>query len=59
MSKISLKEQLKKIDAIKDEDIDYSDIPELDLSAMKQVDFEIPNKKRRYTRLMKSTSHKS
>lgn len=51
MSKISLKEQLKKIDAIKDEDIDYSDIPELDLSAMKQVDFEIPNKKRLTIRL--------
>jgi len=51
VSKISLKEQLKKIDAIKDEDIDYSDIPELDLSAMKQVDFEIPNKKRLTIRL--------
>ena len=51
MSKISLEKQLKRIDAIRDEDIDYSDIPELDLTTMKQVNFEVPNKTRLTIRL--------
>jgi len=42
---------LKRIDAIRDEDIDYSDIPELDLTTMKQVNFEVPNKTRLTIRL--------
>jgi len=51
VSKISLEKQLKRIDAIRDEDIDYSDIPELDLTTMKQVNFEVPNKTRLTIRL--------
>jgi len=45
VKKDSLKSDLAKIDAMKDEDIDYSDIPELDLSTMKQIDLKIQSKK--------------
>ena len=51
MKKLSLTEQLKKLDEMKDEDIDFSEIPELDLDSMREVDFEIPTKTRITIRL--------
>lgn len=43
------KKRLAEIDAIKDEDIDYSDIPELDESFWTKAKLEMPEKKERIT----------
>ena len=43
------KKRLAEIDAIKDEDIDYSDIPELDESFWTKATLQMPEKKERIT----------
>ena len=45
----SIKKKPKKIDEIKDEDIDYSDIPELDEEFWENAVIEYPKKKRPVT----------
>jgi len=45
----SMKQREKKIDEIKDEDIDYSDIPELDDEFWKNAVVEYPKKKKPVT----------
>ena len=46
------KKRLKEIEAIKDEDIDYSDIPELDQSFWQRAQLQMPRpKKGVYVRL--------
>ena len=46
------KKRLKEIEAIKDEDIDYSDIPELDESFWQRAQLQMPQpKKGVYVRL--------
>ena len=47
ISKKLLKETLKRIDAIKEEDIDYSDIPPLDDSFFERTPVELPIFKRK------------
>lgn len=44
--KKSIKSNLKRLDATKDKDIDYSDIPEFDESFLRNVDMKVsPGKK--------------
>jgi len=45
VSKMSLKDQLEKLDAMSDSDIDYSDIPANAFETLKRVDLELPKKK--------------
>lgn len=47
INKKLLKETLKRIDAIKEEDIDYSDIPALDESFFANVSIQLPLSKRK------------
>ena len=46
---ISRKERMKRIEEIKDKDIDYSDIPELDEEFWKNAVIEYPKKKKPVT----------
>ena len=46
---LSKEQRLKKINGIKDEDIDYSDIPELDENFWENAVIEYPKKKRPIT----------
>lgn len=44
--KKSIKSDLKRLDAMKDKDIDYSDIPEFDEAFLRNVDMKVsPGKK--------------
>ncbi|MCP5006733.1 MAG: BrnA antitoxin family protein [Planctomycetes bacterium] len=43
------KKRLAEIAAIKDKDIDYSDIPELDKSFWARAELQVPEKKERIT----------
>ena len=46
MSKKSIKSDLKRLDAMSDKDIDYSDIPEFDETFLRSVEMKItPEKK--------------
>ena len=46
MSKKSIKSDLKRLDAMQDKDIDYSDIPEFDEAFLRSVEMKItPEKK--------------
>ena len=46
MSKKSIKSDLKRLDAMRDEDIDYSEIPEVDEDFLRNVEVEVsPGKK--------------
>ncbi|MEE9336365.1 MAG: hypothetical protein V3U65_19930 [Granulosicoccaceae bacterium] len=46
MNKKSIHSNLKKIDAVKDEDIDYSDVPEFDDAFLDSVEMKFsPGKK--------------
>lgn len=47
--KKSIMSDLKKLDAIKDEDIDYSDIPPLDESFFEKNTIELPKSKESIT----------
>lgn len=49
VSKKSIKSDLKRLDAMKNEDIDYSDIPELDESFFKRAIVKIPPPKKQLT----------
>lgn len=49
MSKESTKSDLARLDAIRDEDIDYSDIPELDESFFEKATVQWPSRKRQLT----------
>ena len=49
MSKESTKSDLARLDAIRDEDIDYSDIPELDESFFEKATVHWPSHKRQLT----------
>ena len=49
MSKKSIKSDLKRIDAQSDQDIDYSDIPELDENFFKKARVVIPPGKKQLT----------
>ena len=49
MKKKSIKSDLKKLDAIQDKDIDYSDIPELDDSFFDKTTIAIPPSKEQLT----------
>ena len=49
MSKKSIKSDLKRIDAMGDEDIDYSDIPELDDDFFKNAEVVMPPGKKPVT----------
>jgi uncharacterized protein (DUF4415 family) len=49
VSKKSIKSDLKRLDAMRDEDIDYSDIPELDDSFFKRATVNIPSHKTQLT----------
>ena len=49
MSKKSIKSDLKRIDAQGDQDIDYSDIPELDEDFFKKARVVVPPGKRQLT----------
>jgi len=49
MSKKSIKSDLKRIDAMSDEDIDYSDIPELDDSFFEKARVVVPPGKKQLT----------
>ena len=49
MSKKSIKSDLKKLDAMKDRDIDYSDIPELDESFFEKETVQWPPSKKQLT----------
>jgi len=44
VNKNSLKKQLKKLDSIEEHEINYSDIPDIDLDSMKQVNLQLPKK---------------
>ena len=46
---ISKEQRLKKIDSVKDKDINYSDIPELDEEFWKNAVIEYPEKKKPIT----------
>ena len=46
MSKKPIKSDLKRIDAMADEDIDYSDIPELDDDFFKNAEVVVPPEKK-------------
>ena len=47
MSKKTIKSDLKRLDAMKDEDIDYSEIPELDEEFLREVEMKVsPGKTR-------------
>lgn len=46
MSKKSIKSDLKRLDAMRDEDIDYSEIPEFDEEFLRTVEMKVsPGKK--------------
>ena len=49
MSKKSIKSDLKRIDAQSDQDIDYSDIPELDEDFFKKARVVFPPRKKQLT----------
>jgi uncharacterized protein (DUF4415 family) len=49
VSEKSIKSDLKRLDAMKDEDIDYSDIPELDDSFFKKATVSFPPAKKQLT----------
>ncbi len=49
MSKKSIKSDLERIDAMSDEEIDYSDIPELDDAFFKEARVVIPPGKKQLT----------
>ena len=49
MSKKSIKSDLKRIDAQSDQDIDYSDIPELDAGFFKKARVVVPPGKKQLT----------
>ena len=49
MSKKSIKSDLKRIDAQGDQDIDYSDIPELDEDFFKKARVVVPTGKKQLT----------
>jgi uncharacterized protein (DUF4415 family) len=49
VSKKSIKSDLKRIDALKDEDIDYSDIPERDESFFQKTTVTLPPGKKQLT----------
>ena len=49
MKKKSIKSDLKRVDAMKDRDIDYSDIPRLDDSFFKRPLAELPKPKKPIT----------
>lgn len=49
MSRKSIKSNLDRIDAMRDEDIDYSDIPELDENFFKEARVVMPSGKKQLT----------
>jgi uncharacterized protein (DUF4415 family) len=49
VSKKSIKSDLARLDALRDEDIDYSDIPELDESFFERATVQWPAHKRQLT----------
>ena len=49
MSKKSTKSDLRRLDALRDEDIDYTDIPELDESFFEKATVQWPPHKRQLT----------
>ncbi|GJL72014.1 MAG: hypothetical protein NMNS01_12130 [Nitrosomonas sp.] len=49
MRKKTIKSDLKRIDALQDKDIDYSDIPELDENFFKKARVTMPPRKKQLT----------
>ncbi len=49
MKKKSIKSDLKRVDALQDKDIDYSDIPELDENFFKEARVVVPPGKKQLT----------
>ena len=49
MSKKTIKSDLKRLDAMKDEDIDYSEIPELDEAFFRDARVVVPPAKKQLT----------
>lgn len=47
MNKKTTKSDLKRLDAMKDEDIDYSEIPEFDENFLRTVEIKISGEKSR------------
>ena len=46
MSKKSTKSDLKRLDAMKDEEIDYSEIPEFDEAFLREVEMKVSPRKK-------------
>ena len=46
MSKRSIRSDMKRLDAMKDEEIDYSEIPEFDEAFLRQVEMKVSPGKR-------------
>lgn len=55
MSKKSIKSDLTRLDAMRDEDIDYSDIPELDERFFEKATVRWPTHKRQLTKPTRTT----